>query len=174
LYKKEKEKAAEITRLNEEVKNNKLGQEAYATQYLMTTLGADKYKILQSQPDVLTGMLNDIKETKDYKFSLNRDLIDKQAQVDISTINKVFSDEMKNAKGDDVLVNKVRGLLRMKQNATETVQDNLNKQLEAAKIVEKVVDQRSELSGIALSKMIVKLYLFLNYLKMKLKNLELN
>jgi hypothetical protein len=150
LYKKEKEKAAEITRLNEEVKNNKLGQEAYATQYLMTTLGADKYKILQSQPDVLTGMLNDIKETKDYKFSLNRDLIDKQAQVDTATINKVFAEEMKNPKGEDVLVNKIRGLLGMKQDATETVQDNLNKQLEAAKIVEKVVDQRSELSGIKL------------------------
>jgi hypothetical protein len=152
LYKKEKEKAAEITRLNEEVKNNKLGQEAYAAQYLMTTLGADKYKLLQSQPETLNKMLSDIKETKDYKFSLNRDLIDKQAQVDISTINKVFAEEMKNPKGEDVLVNKVRGLLNMKQDATETVQDNLNKQLEAAKIVEKVVDQRSELSGIALSK----------------------
>jgi hypothetical protein len=152
LYKKEKEKAAEITRLNEEVKNNKLGQEAYAAQYLMTTLGADKYKLLQSQPETLNQMLSDIKETKDYKFSLNRDLIDKQAQVDTATINKVFAEEMKSAKGDDVLVNKVRGLLNMKQNATETVQDNLNKQLEAAKIVEKVVDQRSELSGIALSK----------------------
>jgi hypothetical protein len=152
LYKKEKEKAAEITRLNEEVKNNKLGQEAYAAQYLMTTLGADKYKLLQSQPETLNQMLSDIKETKDYKFSLNRDLIDKQAQVDTATINKVFAEEMKSAKGDDVLVNKVRGLLNMKQNATENVQDNLNKQLEAAKLVEKVVDQRSELSGIALSK----------------------
>jgi len=152
LYKKEKEKAAEITRLNEEVKNNKLGQEAYAAQYLMTTLGADKYKLLQSQPETLNKMISDIKETKDYKFSLNRDLIDKQAQVDTATINKVFAEEMKNAKGDDVLVNKVRGLLNMKQNATENVQDNLNKQLEAAKLVEKVVDQRSELSGIALSK----------------------
>jgi hypothetical protein len=151
LYKKEKEKATEITRLNEEVKNNKLGQEAYAAQYLMTTLGADKYKLLQSQPNVLQKMINDIQETKDYKFSLNRDLIDKQAQVDVSTINKVFSDEMKNPKGEDVLVNKIRGLLGMKQDATETVQDNLNKQLEAAKIVEKVVDQRSELSGIKLS-----------------------
>jgi hypothetical protein len=152
LYKKEKEKAAEITRLNEEVKNNKLGQEAYAAQYLMTTLGADKYKLLQSQPETLNKMISDIKETKDYKFSLNRDLIDKQAQVDTATINKVFAEEMKSAKGDDVLVNKVRGLLNMKQNATENVQDNLNKQLEAAKLVEKVVDQRSELSGIALSK----------------------
>ena len=152
MYKKEKEKAAEITRLNEEVKNNKLGQEAYAAQYLMTTLGADKYKLLQSQPETLNQMLSDIKETKDYKFSLNRDLIDKQAQVDTATINKVFAEEMKSAKGDDVLVNKVRGLLNMKQNATENVQDNLNKQLEAAKLVEKVVDQRSELSGIALSK----------------------
>ena len=152
MYKKEKEKAAEITRLNEEVKNNKLGQEAYAAQYLMTTLGADKYKLLQSQPETLNQMLSDIKETKDYKFSLNRDLIDKQAQVDTATINKVFAEEMKSAKGDDVLVNKVRGLLGMKQNATENVQDNLNKQLEAAKLVEKVVDQRSELSGIALSK----------------------
>ena len=152
LYKKEKEKAAEITRLNEEVKNNKLGQEAYAAQYLMTTLGADKYKLFQSQPETLNKMLSDIKETKDYKFSLNRDLIDKQAQVDTATINKVFAEEMKSAKGDDVLVNKVRGLLNMKQNATENVQDNLNKQLEAAKLVEKVVDQRSELSGIALSK----------------------
>jgi hypothetical protein len=152
MYKKEKEKAAEITRLNEEVKNNKLGQEAYAAQYLMTTLGADKYKLFQSQPETLNKMLSDIKETKDYKFSLNRDLIDKQAQVDTATINKVFAEEMKNAKGDDVLVNKVRGLLNMKQNATENVQDNLNKQLEAAKIVEKMVDQPSELSGIALSK----------------------
>ena len=152
MYKKEKEKAAEITRLNEEVKNNKLGQEAYAAQYLMTTLGADKYKLLQSQPETLNQMLSDIKETKDYKFSLNRDLIDKQAQVDTATINKVFAEEMKSAKGDDVLVNKVRCLLNMKQNATENVQDNLNKQLEAAKIVEKMVDQPSELSGIALSK----------------------
>ena len=92
LYKKEKEKAAEITRLNEEVKNNKLGQEAYAAQYLMTTLGADKYKLLQSQPETLNQMLSDIKETKDYKFSLNRDLIDKQAQVDTATINKVFAE----------------------------------------------------------------------------------
>ena len=150
LYKKEKEKATEITRLNEEVKNNKLGQEAYAAQYLMTTLGADKYKLLQSQPNVLQKMINDIQETKDYKFSLNRDLIDKQAQADVSTINKVFAEEMKNPKGQDFLVNKIRGLLGMKQDATETVQDNLNKQLEAAKIVEKMVDQPSELSGIKL------------------------
>ena len=148
MYKEEKKKAAEIDRLNSNAKDSEMSKDAYATQYLMTTLGTEKYKILATNPERLQEAISSIDTPKNYKFSLNRNMIDKQAQADVSIINNTFADEMKNSKGENVIASKVRDLIGMKNQATQDIQTNLEEKLKAAKLVEESVVEQPDLSGI--------------------------
>jgi hypothetical protein len=148
MYKEEKKKAAEIDRLNSNAKDSEMSKDAYATQYLMTTLGTEKYKILATNPERLQEAISSIDTPKNYKFSLNRNMIDKQAQADVSIINNTFADEMKNSKGENVIASKVRNLIGMKNQATQDIQTNLEEKLKAAKLVEESVVEQPDLSGI--------------------------
>ena len=148
MYKEEKKKAAEIDRLNSNAKDSAMSKDAYATQYLMTTLGTEKYKILATNPERLQEAISSIDTPKNYKFSLNRNMIDKQAQADVSIINNTFADEMKNSKGENVIASKVRDLIGMKNQATQDIQTNLEEKLKAAKLVEESVVEQPDLSGI--------------------------
>ena len=116
LYKEEKKKATKIQRLNDEAKaasaeGGAYDAQLYGNRYLLATLGAAEVKVLKdANPESFQRMALDIgSKPKDFKFSLNRDMIDKQSQADVSIINSTFADEMKNAKGDDALVGKLRG-----------------------------------------------------------------
>ena len=160
LYKEEKKKAAEIEALNNEAKTasakgGSYNAELYGNRYLLATLGAAKLKVLQdsykNNPGAYQQMASDIgSNPKDFKFSLSRDMIDKQSQTDVSIINSTFADEMKNAKGDDALVGKLRGLIGMKKETTADIQTVLEEKLKAGKLVQEVVQEPTDLSDINL------------------------
>lgn len=161
LYKKEKEKAAKVQRLNDEAKavsakGGSYDAQLYGNRYLLATLGADEVKVLRdANPESFQRMaLNIGSNPKDFKFSLSRDMIDKQAQADVSIINSTFADEMKNAKGDDVLVGKLRGLIGMKKETTKDIQTVLEEKLKAGKLVQEIVQEPTDLSNINLKKSI--------------------
>lgn len=157
LYKKEKEKAAKVQRLNDEAKavsakGGSYDAQLYGNRYLLATLGADEVKVLRdANPESFQRMVLNIgSNPKDFKFSLSRDMIDKQAQADVSIINSTFADEMKNAKGDDALVGKLRGLIGMKKETTEDIQTVLEEKLKAGKLVQEIVQEPTDLSNINL------------------------
>ena len=157
LYKEEKKKATKIQRLNDEAKaasaeGGAYDAQLYGNRYLLATLGAAEVKVLKdANPESFQRMALDIgSKPKDFKFSLNRDMIDKQSQADVSIINSTFADEMKNAKGDDALVGKLRGLVGMKKETTADIQTVLEEKLKAGKLIEEVVQEPTDLSDINL------------------------
>jgi hypothetical protein len=147
-YKKEKAKANEINRLNAVAANQpgEISKKSYAQQYLLAIHGPEKYKILQSNPETFDKMLNDINSARDYKFSLDRNTIDKQLEVDTKIVNKGFAKAIENAKGDSFLINKILG---KKSNIDDDVNATIEDQLKAAKIVkEETVGNDIDLSKI--------------------------
>jgi len=147
-YKKEKAKSNEINRLNAIAANQSGGmsKQAYAQQYLLAVHGPEKYKILQSNPETFNKMLNDINVPRDYKFSLDRNTIDKQFEVDTKIVNKGFAKAIENAKGDSFLINKILG---KKSSINDDINAVIEDQLKAAKIVkEETVGDDVDLSKI--------------------------
>ena len=144
-YDAERKKANEINRLNAEAPN--MTQEAYAQQYLMTTLGTEKYKVMQqTDPETFRDMLTNFGGAKDYKFTMDRKNIDNQFNTDTTIVNKGFADAIENAKGDSFLINKI---LKRKSNINENVNANIEEQLKAAKIIkEETVGDDIDLSKI--------------------------
>jgi len=144
-YDAERKKANEINRLNSEAPN--MTQEAYAQQYLMTTLGTEKYKVMQqTDPEAFRDMLANFGGAKAYKFTMDRKNIDNQFNTDTTIVNKGFADAIENAKGDSFLINKI---LKRKSNINENVNANIEEQLKAAKIVkEETVGDDMDLSNI--------------------------
>ncbi len=144
-YDAERKKANEINRLNSEAPN--MTQEAYAQQYLMTTLGTEKYKVMQqTDPEAFRDMLANFGGAKDYKFTMDRKNIDNQFNTDTTIVNKGFADAIENAKGDSFLINKI---LKRKSNINENVNANIEEQLKAAKIIkEETVGDDIDLSKI--------------------------
>jgi hypothetical protein len=144
-YDSERKKANEINRLNAEAPN--MTQEAYAQQYLMTTLGTEKYKVMQqTDPETFRDMLANFGGAKDYKFTMDRKNIDNQFNTDTTIVNKGFADAIENAKGDSFLINKI---LKRKSNINENVNANIEEQLKAAKIIkEETVGDDIDLSKI--------------------------
>ena len=141
-YKKEKAKANEIKKLNAEAPN--MTQESYATQYLIHNLGPEKYKIMQqTDPEGLKDMIANFGSPRDYKFTMDRNSLDKQLETDTKIINKGFSKAIENAKGDSFLI------LGKKSNVDADVNATIEDQLKAAKIVkEETVGEDMDLSNI--------------------------
>ena len=132
-YKKEKAKANEINRLNSVAAKGDMDSNAYAQQYLMATLGTEKYKVMQqTDPEGFKDMIANFGGAKDYKFTLDRNSLDKQLETDTKIINKGFSKAIEDAKGDSFLINKILG---KKSSVDADVNATIEDQLNAAKIV---------------------------------------
>ena len=132
-YQKEKAKSNEINRLNSVAAKGDMDSNAYAQQYLMATLGTEKYKVMQqTDPEGFKDMISNFGGAKDYKFSLDRNSLDKQLETDTKIINKGFSKAIENAKGDSFLINKILG---KKSSVDADVNATIEDQLKAAKIV---------------------------------------
>jgi hypothetical protein len=144
-YDAERKKANEINRLNAEAPN--MTQEAYAQQYLMTTLGTEKYKVMrETDPETFRDMLSNFGGVKNYKFTMDRKNIDNQFNTDTTIVNKGFADAIENAKGDSFLINKI---LKKKSSVNDNVNANIEEQLKAAKIIkEETVGDDIDLSKI--------------------------
>ena len=155
-YKKEKAKSNEINRLNSVAAKGDMDSNAYAQQYLMATLGTEKYKVMQqTDPEGFKDMIANFGGAKDYKFSLDRNSLDKQLETDTKIINKGFSKAIEDAKGDSFLINKILG---KKSSVNDDVNSTIEDQLKAAQVVkEETVGSDTDLSTITFKESKVRL-----------------
>jgi len=146
-YKAEKEKANEIQKLNSVAAKGDMDKSSYAKQYLLHSLGTEKFNALQkSDPEGFLDMVANIGSARDYKFTTDRESIDNQFSVDTKIVNKGFADAIENAKGDSFLINK---LLKKKSSVNDNVNANIEEQLKAAKIIkEETVENDFDVSKI--------------------------
>ena len=145
-YKAEKEKANEIQKLNSVAAKGDMDKSSYAKQYLLHSLGTEKFNALQkSDPEGFLDMVANIGSARDYKFTTDRESIDNQFSVDTKIVNKGFADAIENAKGDSFLINK---LLKKKSSVNDNVNANIEEQLKAAKIVKEETIDSTDVSSI--------------------------
>ena len=146
-YKIEKQKANEIKKLNSVAAKGDMDKSSYAKQYLLHSLGTEKFNALQkADPEGFLDMVANIGSARDYKFTTDRESIDNQFSIDTKIVNKGFADAIENAKGDSFLINKI---LKRKSNINENVNANIEEQLKAAKIIkEETVGDDIDLSKI--------------------------
>ncbi len=144
-YKKEKAKANEIKQLNSAAASGNMDNSSYAKQFLLHSLGTDKFNALQkADPAGFLDMVDNIANQAkldgglDYKFTIDRNTLDKQMEVDTKIINSGFSKAVEDAKGDSFLINKI---LNKKSTVDKDVNADVTEQLKAAKLVtEETID----------------------------------
>ena len=156
-YKAEKQKANEIQKLNAVAinANGDMDKKSYAKQYLLHSLGTEKFNALQkSDPEGFLDMVANIGSARDYKFTTDRESIDNQFSVDTKIVNKGFADAIENAKGDSFLINK---LLKKKSSVNDNVNANIEEQLKAAKIVKEETVNGVDVSSIVLKDTVKRL-----------------
>ncbi len=138
-YKKEKAKSNEIKQLNSAAASGNMDNESYAKQFLLHSLGTEKFNSLQKADpqgflDMVSNVANQAKANGglDYKFTLDRNSIDNQFGTDTKIINKGFAQAIEDAKGDSFLINKI---LNKKSTVDKDVNADVESQLKAAKVV---------------------------------------
>ena len=138
-YKKEKAKSNEIKQLNSAAASGNMDNESYAKQFLLHSLGTEKFNALQKADpqgflDMVSNVANQAKSNGglDYKFTLDRNSIDNQFGTDTKIINKGFAQAIEDAKGDSFLINKILG---KKSTVDKDVNADIETQLKAAKVV---------------------------------------
>ena len=138
-YKKEKAKSNEIKQLNSAAASGNMDNESYAKQFLLHSLGTEKFNALQKADpqgflDMVSNVANQAKANGglDYKFTLDRNSIDNQFGTDTKIINKGFAKAIEDAKGDSFLINKILG---KKSTVDKDVNADIETQLKAAKVV---------------------------------------
>jgi len=138
-YKKEKAKSNEIKQLNSAAASGNMDNESYAKQFLLHSLGTEKFNALQKADpqgflDMVSNVANQAKSNGglDYKFTLDRNSIDNQFGTDTKIINKGFAQAIEDAKGDSFLINKILG---KKSTVDKDVNADVEAQLKAAKVV---------------------------------------
>jgi len=138
-YKKEKAKSNEIKQLNSAAASGNMDNESYAKQFLLHSLGTEKFNALQKADpqgflDMVSNVANQAKSNKglDYKFTLDRNSIDNQFGTDTKIINKGFAQAIEDAKGDSFLINKI---LNKKSTVDKDVNADIESQLKAAKVI---------------------------------------
>jgi hypothetical protein len=137
-YYKEKEKFDTINEANKMYDLKSIDARTYATRVLpITTPGWDKLTDTQKEDAV-----NDFKgKTFDYKLVGNEDEIRKQAALINNQINSVTAEEIKNAKGNSFLINKIIGEKKKAEaDLLKEVEDKI-KATDAIKLSEQEVDQ---------------------------------
>ena len=147
-YDAEKKKANEIQKLNAVAAQGDMDKSSYAKQYLLHSLGTEKFNALQkADPEGFLDMVDNITSARDYKFTTDRESIDKQMEVDTTIVNKGFSKAIENAKGDSFLINKILG---KKSNVDNNVTANIEEQLKAAKIIKEETVDDTNINSIVL------------------------
>jgi len=144
-YKKEKAKSNEIKQLNSAAAAGNMDNSSYAKQFLLHSLGTEKFNALQKADpagflDMVDNIANQAKANGglDYKFTIDRNSLDNQFGTDTKIINKGFSKAIEDAKGDSFLINKI---LNKKSTIDKDVNADIESQLKAAKVVtEETID----------------------------------
>lgn len=144
-YKKEKAKSNEIKQLNSAAAAGNMDNSSYAKQFLLHSLGTEKFNALQKADpqgflDMVDNFANQAKANGglDYKFTIDRNSLDNQFGTDTKIINKGFAQAIEDAKGDSFLINKI---LNKKSTVDKDVNADIESQLKAAKVVtEETID----------------------------------
>jgi hypothetical protein len=138
-YKKEKAKSNEIKQLNSAAASGNMDNESYAKQFLLHSLGTEKFNALQKADpqgflDMVSNVANQAKANGglDYRFTIDRNSLDNQFGTDTKIINKGFAQAIEDAKGDSFLINKI---LNKKSTIDKDVNADVESQLKAAKVV---------------------------------------
>jgi hypothetical protein len=138
-YKKEKAKSNEIKQLNSAAASGNMDNESYAKQFLLHSLGTEKFNALQKADpqgflDMVSNVANQAKANGglDYRFTIDRNSLDNQFGTDTKIINKGFAQAIEDAKGDSFLINKI---LNKKSTVDKDVNADVESQLKAAKVV---------------------------------------
>jgi len=138
-YKKEKAKANEIKQLNSAAAAGNMDNSSYAKQFLLHSLGTEKFNALQKADpqgflDMVDNFANQAKANGglDYKFTIDRNSLDNQFGTDTKIINKGFAQAIEDAKGDSFLINKI---LNKKSTIDKDVNADVESQLKAAKVI---------------------------------------
>jgi len=138
-YKKEKAKSNEIKQLNSAAASGNMDNESYAKQFLLHSLGTEKFNALQKADpqgflDMVSNVANQAKANwgLDYRFTIDRNSLDNQFGTDTKIINKGFAQAIEDAKGDSFLINKI---LNKKSTVDKDVNADVESQLKAAKVV---------------------------------------
>ena len=138
-YKKEKAKSNEIKQLNSAAASGNMDNESYAKQFLLHSLGTEKFNALQKADpqgflDMVSNAANQAKANGglDYRFTIDRNSLDNQFGTDTKIINKGFAQAIEDAKGDSFLINKILG---KKSTVDKDVNADVEAQLKAAKVV---------------------------------------
>ena len=155
-YNDEKIKSDEIKKLNVLAEKGAIDKDSYAKQYLLNSLGVEKFNALQKvDPEGFLDMVSNINTTRDYKLVDNRADIDNRFLADTALVNKTFADKIEEAQGDSFLINK---LLRRKSTVNEDINSSIDEQMKAAKIVkEETPDGVESYAGIPLEQGVRKL-----------------
>jgi hypothetical protein len=138
-YKKEKAKSNEIKQLNSAAASGNMDNESYAKQFLLHSLGTEKFNALQKADpqgflDMVSNVANQAKANGglDYRFTIDRNSLDNQFGTDTKIINKGFAQAIEDAKGDSFLINKI---LNKKSTIDKDVNADVESQLKAAKVI---------------------------------------
>lgn len=149
-YNEERNKANEIKKLNAEAPG--LSHTTYAKRYMLHTLGADNFNALQkSDPEGFLDMVNNFAEkvqnqgTLSYKSTIDRDVLDNKFKADTTLINKAYSKELENARGDSFLIKKIIG---EKNNVTSNVDNEIATSTEKTKEISNNIDNEDNNVGL--------------------------
>ena len=114
-YNDERKKSNAIKKLNASAPG--MSNESYAKQYMLHTLGVENFNALQKvDPEGFLDMVNNFAEkvknegTLGYKSTIDRDVLDNKFKADTTLINKTYSKELENARGDSFLIKKIRNI----------------------------------------------------------------
>ena len=126
-YNDERKKSNAIKKLNASAPG--MSNESYAKQYMLHTLGVENFNALQKvDPEGFLDMVNNFAEkvknegTLGYKSTIDRDVLDNKFKADTTLINKTYSKELENARGDSFLIKKIIG---EKNNATSNLDSEI-------------------------------------------------
>lgn len=126
-YNDERKKSDAIKKLNASAPG--MSNESYAKQYMLHTLGVENFNALQKvDPEGFLDMVNNFAEkvknegTLGYKSTIDKDVLDNKFKADTTLINKTYSKELENARGDSFLIKKIIG---EKNNATSNLDSEI-------------------------------------------------
>ena len=149
-YNEEKKKADEIKKLNSSAAG--MSNESYAKQYMLHTIGVDKFNALQkSDPEGFLDMVNNFADkvknqgTLGYNSTIDRDVLDNQFKADFTLVNKAYSKAIEDAKGDSFLIKKIIG---EKNNVTSNVDNEISSLTEKTKEISNNLDTEDKNVGL--------------------------
>ena len=149
-YNEERKKADAIKKLNATAPG--MSNASYAKQYMLHTLGAENFNALQKADpegflDMVSNFADKVKNqgTLGYESTIDRDVLDNKFKADTTLINKAYSKELENSRGDSFLIKKIIG---EKNNVASNVDNEIASLTEKTKEISNNIDNEDNNVGL--------------------------